>query len=518
MNNGRKYDSALLVAQIEPPQEGKGGDYYYRTHAPGVAMAGDESAYVINLANSHRNKTEIAETSDVLILKNICDPDYLPIIRNRTLSGKLTVFEIADDLSALEPWNPVYSFYKEIENQQLVWRMANACDALQFSCSELKRLYGHLNGNCAVFPNQVLAAPPERASDNRKTMVVGWGGSHGHLQDMAEIAAPLSDWINAGSNIVLHLMCSDPIWRLFDAVDKKKKKRFQTGSIEDYYRFLQQVDIGIAPLKDTPFNCSRSDVKFLEFAVSGAVPVMQKRLPYIESVDQGKTGFLFDDTDHLLSILTTIVERPEIRAEIPSAARRYVLEHRSQSNGSDQRLKFYRNRLSESHRHRSHPEAVSQLHARWSNLEGAIRKGRHLELTSTRFERLLYDGLVALQRHEDKTLARELFDEAASLEPGNYLPSLFGSQAVGDPVKYLTRAIDLRPDSLKAWILLGEEYSKQGKIKESLEAFGRAAEIYPDYDVPYTRASAVLEKIGENQEARTLSQRANRLTFPQPLQ
>jgi tetratricopeptide (TPR) repeat protein len=245
---------------------------------------------------------------------------------------------------------------------------------------------------------------------------------------------------------------------------------------------------------------------------------MQRRLPYLDSVDHGKTGFLFEDTGQLISILTTIAESPETRTEIPSAARRYVLEHRSQSKGSGQRLDFYRNMLSGSHRRRNRPETVSLLHAGWSNLKGAIRKGRHIELTSTRFERLVYDGLVALQNQEDNTIARELFDEAASLEPGNYLPPLFGSQAATDPVKYLTRAIDLRPDSLKAWILLGEEYSRLGKIKEALEAFGRSAELYPDYEVPYTRASAVLERIGESREARRLSQRANRLGFPQPLQ
>ena len=106
----------LLIAQVEPPQNAGSGDYYYRTHAPGIAMAQNDRVYVVNLTNQHRKKTSIMMKADILILKNICDPDILPIIRNRNAKHKLTIYEIADGLNALQPWNPVYFFYKNREN------------------------------------------------------------------------------------------------------------------------------------------------------------------------------------------------------------------------------------------------------------------------------------------------------------------------------------------------------------------------------------------------------------------
>ncbi len=100
----------LLIAQVEPPQNEGSGDYFYRTHAPGIAMAQNDGVSVVNITNQHRHKTEIMKRADVLILKNICDPDILPLIRGRKEQHKLTVYEIADDLKALRTLNPVYFF------------------------------------------------------------------------------------------------------------------------------------------------------------------------------------------------------------------------------------------------------------------------------------------------------------------------------------------------------------------------------------------------------------------------
>jgi len=97
----------MLIVQVEPPQKTEGGDYFYRTHAPGIAMANEEGVYVINLTNVHRKKEEIMRQADVLVLKNICDPDLFPVIKERKEQKKLTVYELADDICAIQPWNPV---------------------------------------------------------------------------------------------------------------------------------------------------------------------------------------------------------------------------------------------------------------------------------------------------------------------------------------------------------------------------------------------------------------------------
>ena len=510
-----QVEREVLIVQIEPPQNTDGGDYYYRTHAPGVAMTQQEGVYVINLTNEHRNKFEVLKQADVLILKNICDPDFLPLINKRKQQGKLTIYEIADALGALQPWNPVYFFYQNTENQALVHRLASYCDALQFTCSELKNLYGHLNRKSRVFPNQISYVPPERSFSEKENIIIGWAGSHGHLEDIEEIAPSLIAWMKSRPDVCLHLMCSEPIWNLLNALPNRNKKHIQTGSLEDYYHFLSGIDIGLAPLNNTPFNRSRSDIKFLEYAVSGVVPVVQNLQPYLESVVHGRTGYLFKDSDELISILDHLANDPESARRVACTARQYVVEHRIETAHAKERLSFYREQFNGNHdSHFIGSYSREGLFKAWSNLEGALTLGRHLKLRSTKFETLLHAGLIAMQVNKDEALARHLFEEAAALDPENYLPHLFGSPVSPDPIKSLGKVVELRPDSLKAWIMLGEAYAKEGKIKESFESYGRAVDIFPEYEVPFLRAGKLLQEIGETSKAQELFEKASQLLIP----
>jgi tetratricopeptide (TPR) repeat protein len=506
-----KIKLPLLIAQIEPPQEGNGGDYFYRTHAPGIAMAQKKDVFVVNVTNVHRKKDQIMREADVLVLKNICDPDILPLIRERKLHKKLTVYEIADDLSALQPWNPVYSFYKNKENLTLVYRLASCCDALQVTVPELKRLYGHLNKHCKVFPNQILHVPQERVLKESDEVVIGWGGSHGHLEDLEEIAKPLSNWVMNQSNVVLHLMCSDPIRKLFDSLPPHKKRHIPPGSIEEYYNFLAKIHIGIAPLKNTAFNRSRSDVKFLEYAVSGVVPVLAHMEPYLNSVNNGKTGFLYKDSKELIDILGRLIENASLSQKVAASARQYVMKERYQLKYAEDRIDFHLELLKSMNTGKHRNGRGVQRFKEWAKLEGAVTKKRHLRLLSTRFEDFLHDGLVTMQLTGDRKKAHRFFQKAMMLEPRNYLPFLFGSLVFENPVDSLIKAIELKPDSLKAWILLGEEWTRRGNIIKALHSFESALNVYPDYDIPYLRAADLLNRIGKKTEADSLFEKARKL-------
>ncbi len=501
-------NSPLLIVQVEPPQHAGSGDYFYRTHAPGIAMAKDNGVYVINITNQHRKKTEIMMKADVLILKNICDPDILPLISGRKEKRKLTVYEIADDLNALQTWNPVYFFYKNRENLALAFRLANSCNALQVSTPELKRLYGHLNDNCEVFPNQILNVPPEKPLKRDKELIIGWGGSHGHQEDMAEIAGPLVEWIIARPNVSLHLMCSEPIWKIFDTLPQHKKKWISPGSLDDYYNFLRGIDIGIAPLKNFAFNRSRSDVKFLEYAVSGTVPVMAHLEPYIESVDVGKTGFLYKNTVELINILNQLTEDVSLSQTIAKEARQYVIRERLQLQHGRDRLDFYRQQLRLLNRQDGEIDQDIKWYEKFSKLEGAVINERHLQLQATRFENLLHDGLIAMQIHRNMPLASRIFEEAAVLEPENYLTFMFAASISTDPIVCLCKALKQEPHSIRTWLLLGEEFERVGKTRQALECFESAINVYPDYEISYLRVASLLKKLGQQSQSERFLRKA----------
>ena len=511
----------MLLCQIEPPQRTDQGDYYYRTHSPGISMSQEEGVYVINMTNQHRKKFDILTRADVVVLKNVCDPDLLPIIHQRRRSGQLTLYEIADNLSAIQPWNPLFSFYENPDNLSLIFQLANRCDALQVTCMELKRIFSYLNPTCQVFPNQIAFVPPENRKSNPWNIVIGWGGSHGHLEDMAEIADDFMAWLMSKPGLTMHLMCSESVYRLFDAVPSDKKSYRPPGSLEDYFHFLSGIDIGIAPMKDTPFNRCRSDVKFLEYAVSNVAPVLRDLEPYRESAKHGKTGFLYRDSNHLIDILDCLVSDPALISQIAKAARGYVLKNRLQLMHGKKRVQFYRELLYKlrDFRHKNphkNPIDSKASFGEFAALAGACVNGRHNQLKPTDFETLIHNGLVAMQHENDNRLALELFDKAASLESKNYLPYLYSASISSDPVGRLRHAVSLKPDSVNAWILMGDAYVRLKKVTEALQCYATATQIESDYDLPLLRAAALLERTGQSAAADKLLSAAKKLRINAP--
>ena len=331
---------------------------------------------------------------------------------------------------------------------------------------------------------------------------------------MAEVAEPLMDWIISKDRVHLYLMCSDPIWSLFERLPKVRKQRFKTGSLNEYYAFLKQIDIGLAPLKNTGFNRSRSDVKFLEYAVFGVVPVAQAAVPYVSTVKPGETGFLFEDTAGMLNILDMLADDVACISQVARAAREYVIKERLQQAHSQERTAFYRTQLRMLNNGNGEKADAGSIFEAFADIESVVRDGRHLRLLPTRFENLLHDGLVLSQVEGEKVLAWSAFSEASRAEPDNYLPYLFGASCSKDTAGCLDQAVEMNPHSLKSWVLMGEEYARQGDIMKSIKCFESAAKIFPEYEIPYLRTAALLQKLGHKEESMSLFDKCKALTLP----
>jgi hypothetical protein len=207
-----------LIAQLDAMHRSRGGDWYYRTFAPGRALAALPDVYVVNVDLAHRKLPLILDQADVLVVNGVCSVDLLPVILQRKQAQRLTMFEINDDVQQIQPSNPLSGFFAQPENVRLFRRLALSSDAVQYSVPELERLYGWLNARGRVFLNQVVAPPPLRQTDAGAGVSIGWGGSAGHFEDVAEVAPALMAFVRSQPKVTLHLMCSDKIWNLFDAL------------------------------------------------------------------------------------------------------------------------------------------------------------------------------------------------------------------------------------------------------------------------------------------------------------
>ena len=84
------------------------------------------------------------------------------------------------------------------------------------------------------------------------------------------------------------------------------------------------LDVGIAPLQDTPFNCCKSDLKFQEYAALGVAGVYADLPPYRGRVRHGENGLLAADRDSWFTGLERLVGSPEFRGRLAEQAAREI--------------------------------------------------------------------------------------------------------------------------------------------------------------------------------------------------
>lgn len=504
-------EAPLLIAQIDPPHLTEGGDWYYRTHAPGRMMAELDGVYVVNFDNIHHAKLPLLEQADVVVLNSVCDPDLLPLMRARKQRKQITVYEVNDDVAAIPSWNSVYAYFKVPQNVMLHHRMAKTAEANQYSATELFRLYGYLTDIGAVFTNQFLRPMGKAPRPASAQVVIGWGGSDGHLEDMKAVAPALIQFLKERPHVVLSLMCSPTIAREFQAVPEAQKRVRLPGTIEAYYAFVETLDIGIAPLQDAGFNRSRSDVKFLEYAGSGVAPVVQRLVPYLESVQDGVTGRFFGSAAELVQVLGQLVDQPAERHRIATEAQAYVARDRQLKDHVGVRVQFYRELLRAIGSEARQASTIETTLGSVERAEGAVREGRHLRLRPTTFERLLHDGLMDLQRPGGTPDGVRRFREAMRIHPDSYMPHLMLGASIDEGKEPLEKALALWPSSLQAKMALGIYWEKAGKPGSAVEQYLSAMDVFPNYEPAYLRAIPVLKTLGHAREAQSLEVELTRL-------
>jgi len=511
----------IVIAQIESPLSDPLGDSYYRTYAPGLSLAEQDNIYFIGLTLLHRNIKKIIHSADVLILKDVCDIDLIPLLRERHKNPMAyrTFFEISSDMYADDSANnPYYSFYQNFENRQILKKIITECNGLQLASHELNVLYGHYHRNSVVFSDKITIIPPDRPPrDHDAAINIGLIGAD--VYDILDIEEPLIEWVNA-NNAVLHVMCSEKVWnefnkRLFNSVSDGKKIRHNPGNINDYYDFLRNIDIGVAPLFDTTFNRSKSNVLYLEYAVNEVVPVMQNFGSYRRILKHPeKPGVLFSTRYELIDILDTFVNRTDLIANMSKAAKQYVLSNHLQSAQSAERINYYTNDYATGKPFPFYNEDNGvKLFAELSKQANAELQGRHLMLRFGEYENLMMNGIAEMKK-KNMVNAHQIFLHATDIEPDEYFPCLMAHDCMPDKAEsdywpHLLDAFERNPQSVKAFIQLGELFANMENYDIAIEYFEKAASILPDYGLIYDRLANVHDNLGNEHKAKHY----NRLAF-----
>lgn len=317
------------------------GEFRYRIKNPGEALAEHPDYHVVNIHVFHPLFAELALTADILILHLMPDQEVEQIIHLRKRLGKATVFEIADNFLNLGPWMAEDDAHRNPLIRGSFLHYARRCEGLQFSSAELIPTFGFLNDRNTVFENQGDHFANQRLPS--RPFIFGWGGSKGHEEDLRQVVPVILAFLERHEDAVFRFMGFPPMFhRLFGETPHPRVELTPSGPIEAWFTFLEGLHVGLAPLSPSDFNRSRSDVKFVEYAAHGVVPVLRDAPPYRVHARHGDNAMIYKEPEELNDCLEKLYQDEGLLRSLSENTFRYASTRRSHFDHVGRRNTFYK--------------------------------------------------------------------------------------------------------------------------------------------------------------------------------
>lgn len=242
-------------------------------------------------------------------------------------------FDIDDDLFRVDPANSVAHRYfgQQSIRRNLAENLA-AADMVTVSTEPLAKQMRQYSDNVVVIGNYLDAAVLEYPRPTWDGLTVGWAGSATHHADFAAVSPFLRSFFMRRPAVRWHSCGYD-----YGPITGATRRRFTRWRdiVEDQAAYCASMrwDIGVAPLADTAFNDSKSDLRFRENAAAGIPAVYSRVGPYATAVAHGETGFLASTRKEWLEALDALADDAGLRERMGKQAREQAAQFTIQGTG-----------------------------------------------------------------------------------------------------------------------------------------------------------------------------------------
>lgn len=172
-----------------------------------------------------------------------------------------------------------------------------AADAVTVSTPDLAAAYASLNPNISVLPNCFNDANPfwSLAPPKRDTVNVGFAGTGDHRENLALVKEALEGVLRQHRSVRLVEAGKPELGpNLLDQIDAPPEQLVHLGevSFDLFPLVLQQMDVVLAPLVDSPFARCKSNIRCMTAGVVGVPVVASPVGTYAKYIRHGVNGFL----------------------------------------------------------------------------------------------------------------------------------------------------------------------------------------------------------------------------------
>ena len=235
--------------------------------------------------------------------------------------------------SAQQPW------FSEAHRQVLQFMLTEA-DGLLVTTPALAERFAPFNRRIVVLPNaldeRLLAGggpSPLATPYGRRRVVIGFMGTSSHDDDLIMILPALQTLSQkhpgefelqivggVARNETLEVLAALPTRLVRPRPEEVEYPLFML-----WFSSRLCWDIALAPLRDTPFNRCKSDIKFLDYSAIGAAGVYSRVPAYEQSVRHLDTGWVTDNEVNAWSkALDDLISDDVLRLRLADQATRHL--------------------------------------------------------------------------------------------------------------------------------------------------------------------------------------------------
>jgi len=265
--------------------------------------------------------------ADVVVLQRPLTAHLVQIIPLLQRRGIAVVVETDDDFETIDRRNIAHATVdpaKDRHRNYLHLRAAaDLADLVTVTTPALAKRYG-AHGRVAVIPNYVptrylhTIAPPRPAGD--QTVRVGWSGSlNTHPGDLETVAGPVAA-VLARHRLTFHHIGEPDQARMRQALALPDAVPYATTGewlpLGQYPAAMALLDIGIVPLRLSPFNEAKSWLKGLEFAAVGVPFIASPTGPYRQLAEEHGIGLVAGSRRDWRTLLDRLIVDADYRYEL----------------------------------------------------------------------------------------------------------------------------------------------------------------------------------------------------------
>lgn len=260
---------------------------------------------------------------DAVLIYRLLDDRATRIVSQLRARGIGVVYDNDDDFRYTPKENP---FYRSQRQRERAWAasvdVARRADVVTVTSATLAERYAHSGvHHVRVIENQLPSGKLRRKPRRHRGLVIGWVAGHEHAGDARALRIPDALREIQARHDDVHVECVG-----VDLGLDERYKHSESVAFNDLPQVMARWDIAIAPLADTAFNATRSDIKIKEYAASQLPWLASPHGPYA-GLGEEQGGRLVDDGDWT-SALEALVIDSRARKSLAKAGERWA---RSQS-------------------------------------------------------------------------------------------------------------------------------------------------------------------------------------------